>query len=157
MLGHVEHRYGQLSYTRGKKIRPQKRRRNAPPANDQNRSVTWLKFNIRIPLALRKFNLGPFRPTEVSCSGGFLNIFSPTPQISWFYVSRLKIRSFAPSLFALSLKITQIKERPCAICSGRSWLKSDREQIAQVALKNERFARNTDERIPNPDHITVSL
>ena len=37
-------------------------------------------------------------------------------------------------LFALWIKIAQIKERPWAICSGCSWKKSDLERIAQVAL-----------------------
>ena len=75
---------------------------------------------------------------------------------------------FALSLIhssALLLKMDQIKERPWVNHSGCSEQKNDREQIAQVALnkrttrairsqKNERFARKTDERIPNPAQCT---
>ena len=40
---------------------------------------------------------------------------------------------FAHLLLALLLKIAHFKERLWAICSDRSWQKSDYEQIAQVA------------------------
>ena len=46
----------------------------------------------------------------------------------------LGIHSFVYSLFALLLKIAHFNERPWAICSHRSFVKSDHEQIALVAL-----------------------
>ena len=72
------------------------------------------------------------------------------------------LSNFLPSLFT--------KEPPWAICSGRSWKKSNvtdllrllmikeqqerfalfHEQIALTLTKNKRIARKTDERIPNP-------
>ena len=77
--------------------------------------------------------------------------------------------SFSQSLFfkerqeRLAL-VDLTKEQPCAHRSRRSLQKSDREPFAQVAhdkrvtgairsfacKKNERFARKTDEQIPNP-------
>ena len=83
------------------------------------------------------------------------------------------ICSFLKSDLSDSLPPLFTKELPWAICSGRSWQKSDREKFTQVAhdkratgaissfqqanrsfvlllTKNERIAQKPDERIHNP-------
>ena len=108
---------------------------------------------------------------------------APSPSTVYSIVSRLPplishgIRSFAHSLFALLLKMAQIKERPWVNHSGCSEQKSElsdslrslitkewpwanrsdrsehKSNLSDFLTKNERFARKTDERIPNPAHL----